>query len=233
MYRFLCWSELPGKESYLLLRQEFPGEASSIPCSLGLSGRLRKGPLEDDPVRVEILCCDPMDGCVAQDITILQVALGFFVLPFPTSPVCSSALALLLKITRGPLEVFARSPRKSGHQVNYFLLLLLVMFEMNAHLHMGRRPLLAVLISWAYSTHLGGSQQPAWQWGPIYVNKHNSLFSICSRGLEVLILTFRVFLSWGRRSLDRRGGSRRKPKADHLKMIVAASGVCIFRHRDF
>lgn len=107
-----CWSELPGKESCLLLWQEFPGEANSVPCSLGLSGRPRKGTLEDDPMGVEILCCDPMAGCVAQDITLLQVALGFFVLPFPTSPVCSShpALALLLKITRGPLEGFARSP---------------------------------------------------------------------------------------------------------------------------
>lgn len=49
---------------------------------------------------------------MAQDITILQVALGFFVLHSPTSPVSSShpALAFLLKITRAVLEVFARSP---------------------------------------------------------------------------------------------------------------------------
>lgn len=141
-----------------------------------------------------------MDGCVAQDITILQVALGFFVLHSPTSVSSSHpALAFLLKITRAVLEVFARSPWKSGHQVNYFLLLLLVMLKMNSPLHMGRRPLPAVLISWAYCTCLGGSQQPAWQWGPIYVNMHNSLFFHLLQGVGWKFWSGLLGLFWAER----------------------------------
>lgn len=82
---------------------------------------------------------------VAQDIKMLQVALGFSVLLFPISSFCPShdltlPLFCYLEITRGPLEVFARGPWKSDHPINY-LLLLLLMFEMNSLLHAGRRPL--------------------------------------------------------------------------------------------
>ena len=102
---FFCWSELSGKESYLLLWPEFPGKACSFSSSLGPSGRPWKGPLGDGPMRGEILCRDPPMAGVAQDIKILQVALGSCVLPF-SDLFLTLPLFYYFKITRDLLEVF-------------------------------------------------------------------------------------------------------------------------------
>ena len=116
-----------------LLRQEFPSSASSSPSVLGLSGRPRKRPLEDGPTTFEVFCHDPADGC---DGSVNHNSAGCFgvlcfAFPSPTSIFCLShdlALPLFfyLKSNWRPTGGFARGPRKSDRQINYFSLLLLI-----------------------------------------------------------------------------------------------------------